>query len=152
MLNGVVTVFTLSPLKRRIVYVSAFEFLAIILSTLFLMALSGSDAKGSLPVAIVVSVAAVIWNYLYNTAFEHWEYKNRIKARSFWIRCVHALGFEAGLILICLPIYMLWYQVGIWKAFTMEVVLLAFFLFYTFIFTLLFDKLFTLPARQDSVS
>lgn len=140
--------FTLSPIKRRVVYVSVFEIIAIILSTLFLMALSGTDAKGSMPVAVMVSVAAVVWNYLYNAAFESWEQRNSIKARTFWVRSLHASGFEGGLILICLPIYMLWYDVGPWKAFKMELALLLFFLIYTFVFTLIFDKVFTLPRHS----
>lgn len=140
---------TLPPLKRRIVYVTLFEIIAVILSTILLMFLSGGDAQDSLPVAIMVSFTAVVWNYIYNTIFESWERRQQIMTRSVRIRCIHAVGFEGGLILFCLPIYMLWYSVGVWKAFTMEAVLLAFFLLYTFFFTLLFDKIFTLPQHQD---
>ncbi|MGP5209337.1 PACE efflux transporter [Psychrobacter alimentarius] len=135
---------TLSPLKRRIVYVVVFEIVAIILSTFVLMQLSNSDASESLPVAMMVSLAAVIWNFIYNTAFEAWERRRRIVNRTLWIRSAHAFGFEGGLVLICLPLYMIWYDVGLVKAFTMEVALLLFFLVYTFTFTLIFDKIFTL--------
>lgn len=138
---------TLSPFKRRLVYVTVFEILAVIFSTSILMVLSGSDAQGSLPVAVMVSVAAVIWNYVYNTLFEIWERRNQVMQRTVRIRCFHAIGFEAGLILLCLPIYMLWYSVGVWEAFVMESILLAFFLVYTFLFTLCFDKIFTLPQH-----
>lgn len=141
------TLITLSPFKRRLVYVAVFEVLAVIFSTAILMGLSGSDAQDSLPVAIMVSAAAVIWNYIYNTLFESWERRNHVMNRTVVIRCFHAIGFEGGLILICLPIYMLWYSVGVWEAFVMESVLLAFFLIYTFLFTLCFDKIFTLPQH-----
>lgn len=146
--------FTLSPIKRRVVYVSVFEIIAIILSTSFLMALSGTDAKSSLPVAVMVSVTAVVWNYLYNTAFESWEQRKSIRIRTFRVRSLHACGFEVGLVLICLPVYMLWYNVGLWQAFKMELALLIFFLIYTFIFTLIFDKVFTLPQQssQEKIS
>ncbi len=66
-------------------------------------------------------------------------------ARTLLIRSVHAIGFEGGLVLICLPLYMLWYDVGLVAAFMMEAALLLYFLVYTFIFTLVFDKIFTLP-------
>ena len=141
--------FTLSPVKRRIVYVSVFETLAIILSTLFLMIMSGGHAVDSLPVAVMVSILAVVWNYLYNTAFETWEQRKNILVRTVRIRCIHSAGFEGGLLLICLPIYMVWYRVGVWQALTMEIALLAFFLVYTFVFTLLFDKVFTLPQQRQ---
>ena len=139
---------TLSPLKRRLVYVTVFEIIAIISSTLVLMWLSHSDVSESLPVAVMMSLAAVIWNFIYNTAFEAWERRRRVKHRTVWIRSVHAFGFEGGLVIICLPLYMIWYDVGLIKAFMMEVALLLFFLVYTFTFTLIFDKIFTLPHHH----
>ncbi|WP_201585612.1 PACE efflux transporter [Psychrobacter jeotgali] len=143
---------TLSPLKRRIVYVVIFEIIAIIASTFVLMLLSGGDAAESLPVAVMVSLAAVIWNFIYNTAFEAWERRRRAAQRTLLIRVIHAVGFEGGLVLICLPLYMIWYDVSVIKAFKMEAALLLFFLVYTFIFTLIFDKIFTLPYQQKSDS
>ena len=139
---------TLSPLKRRLVYVTVFEIIAIISSTLVLMWLSHSDVSESLPVAVMMSLAAVIWNFIYNTAFEAWERRRRVKHRTVWIRSVHAFGFEGGLVIICLPLYMIWYDVGLVKAFMMEIALLLFFLVYTFTFTLIFDKIFTLPHHH----
>ena len=138
----------LSPVVRRIVYVALFEAIAIILSTLLLMFLSDGDAKESLPVAVAVSVIAVIWNYLFNTAFEFWERFNRRTARNFYTRVAHAALCEVGLFLFTVPLYMWWYEVGPWRAFTMEAAILAFFLLYTFIFTWLFDLVFSLPGNQ----
>ncbi len=143
---------TLSPFKRRIVYVIVFEFIAIISSTFVLMKLSNSDASESLPVAMMVSLAAIIWNFVYNTAFETWEERRQIAERTLLIRSVHALIFEVGLVLICLPLYMLWYDVGLIQAFMMEAALLLFFLIYNFVFTFIFDKIFTLPYEYKSLS
>lgn len=139
--------FTLSPFKRRILYVTVFEIFAIILSTLLLMLLNGGTAQKSLPVAIVISVIAIVWNYLYNTAFEATEIRLGLTERTPRVRIVHACGFEAGLVILTIPILMVWFDVGIWAAFKLEAALLAFFLFYTYFFTLLFDKIFTLPGR-----
>lgn len=140
---------TLSPLKRRITYVTLFEIFAILLSTFILMILSGGDAQQSLPVAIIVSAIAVIWNYVYNLLFELWEARNQVMDRTIRIRIIHAIGFEMGLLLFTLPLYMLWYKVGLWTAFTMVAALLVFFLCYTFFFTLIFDKIFTLPIHSQ---
>lgn len=143
---------TLSPFKRRIVYVIVFEFVAIISSTFVLMKLSDSDASESLPVAMMVSLAAIIWNFVYNTAFETWEERRQIAERTLLIRSVHALIFEVGLVLICFPLYMIWYDVGLIQAFMMEAALLLFFLIYNFVFTFIFDKIFTLPYEYKSLS
>ena len=139
----------LSPIKRRFVYVVLFEILAIFLSTLVLMVLSGSNVKGSLPVAIIMSTTAVVWNYIYNSGFEYWEVRQDVKQRTLVIRIVHASGFEAGLVMICLPLYMIWYDVDVWTALSMELTLLVFFLVYTFLFTLLFDQVFTLHHKNN---
>ncbi|GAB6070917.1 PACE efflux transporter [Thiomicrorhabdus hydrogeniphila] len=135
---------TLSPIKRRIVYVVLFEVIAILFSTLILMLLNNSDSQDSLVVAIILSTTAVVWNYIFNTAFEWWEVRKQIKVRTLAVRIVHAVSFEGGLVLLCLPLFMFWYGVGLWDAFIMEAALLLFFLVYTFIFTLLFDQIFTL--------
>ena len=143
---------TLSPFRRRIVYVTVFEIVAIISSTFVLMKLINSEASDSLPVAMMVSLAAIIWNFVYNTAFETWEQRRQIAERTLLIRSVHAFIFEVGLVLICLPLYMIWYHVGLLQAFMMEAALLVFFLIYNFVFTFIFDKIFTLPYHYKSVS
>ena len=138
---------TLSPIKRRLIYVILFEITAILFSTLVLMLLNDSSVQESLPVAIIMSTAAVVWNYIFNTLFEFWEVRQQIKKRTLAVRSIHAIGFEGGLVLICLPLYMLWYNVGVLTAFTMEAALLLFFLVYTFLFTLVFDQVFTLQHQ-----
>ena len=80
------------------------------------------------------------------------EKDEEAKKRTLLIRSAHALGFEGGLVLICLPLYMIWYDVGLIKAFMMEAALLLFFLVYTFVFTLGFDKIFTLPHHYKTAS
>lgn len=139
--------FVLQPHLRRLVYVIVFEVLAIALSTVMLMALSGGTAQNSLPVAIVVSLIAVVWNYAFNTIFEVWERRAQISERTPKVRVVHACGFELGLFFFTVPLYMVWYRVGFVDAFMMEVAILVFFLVYTFVFTWLFDTLFVLPQH-----
>jgi len=135
----------LSPLARRIAYVTTFEILAILFATFLLSALSGGDAQTSLPVAAASSLAAVAWNFIYNALFEAWEERKGIVKRTVVLRVAHAVGFEGGLVLILIPLFMWWYSIGPWMALKMEIALLIFFLVYTFFFTLLFDWL--VPRR-----
>ena len=138
---------TLSPLARRITYVVVFEIFAIAFATILLATLSGGEAQGSLPVAVASSVAAVVWNFIYNTLFERWERLRRIQTRSLGLRVVHAAGFEFGLIAILIPLFMFWYQVGPFDALVMQVALLIFFLVFTFVFTLIFD--YVVPIKRE---
>ncbi len=142
---------TLSPIKRRVLYVTLFEIFAVMLTTFILVVLSGSDTKQSLLLAIIIASTAVVWNFIYNTLFEYWERRKQIKVRTFKVRSIHAIGFEGGLTVVCLPLYMIWYGVGLWTALTMEFSLIIAFLIYTFMFTLLFDKIFTLSHQTIGV-
>lgn len=138
----------LNPLPRRILYVTLFEGLAIVLATLLLALLSGGNPAGNLPVAIAASTVAVAWNFVYNTGFEAWERRRAralgrgdLPARSIGVRVLHTLGFEGGLVLLLIPLFMWWYAVGVMTALAMEAALLVFFLVYTFVFTWVFDLL-----------
>lgn len=131
---------TLSPLTRRLTYVVIFELFAIVLGTLLLGILSDDDSSSNLPVAAASSTAAVIWNFIYNTAFEAWERRSNRSERTIVLRIFHTLGFEGGLVLILIPLFMWWYSVGPLTAMAMEAALLVFFLVYTFLFTLVFDQ------------
>lgn len=133
--------FYLKPRSRKLVYAITFETLAILLSTVLLAILSQSQSHNSLPVAIAVSVIALIWNYIFNSFFELIESKLRIKKRTVMVRLTHAISFELGLFFFTIPLYIWWYNVGFIKAISMEVTILVFFFIYTYLFTLVFDKL-----------
>ena len=61
-------------------------------------------------------------------------------------RTVHALMFEGGLVLICIPVMAWWLQVGYLEALVYEAGLIALFIVYTYAFTWGFDRIFGLPA------
>lgn len=142
----------LPPRLRRIVYCLVFEAIAIAVSVPLLWMLGGGDPYSAVAVAILISVIAVSWNYVFNTLFEAWERRGRSTQRTPLLRCAHAAMFETGLIAATVPLYMAWYQVSLWHAFTMEVSLLAFFFAYTYVFTWAFDKAFALPGASAAVA
>ena len=141
--------FSLQPVTRRIIYVIIFELIAIVLSSMILSGMSDRQVTDSLPVAVGVSLIAVIWNYVYNTLFESWERKKGITSRSVTLRVAHTVLFEAGFIVLAVPMFMWWYQVSFVTAFMMELGILVFFLVYTFVFTWLFDKIVPTAASQQ---
>lgn len=131
-------------LKRKLVYVSLFEVIAIALTTGLLVLLGhGSTLSGA--VAVVISVIAVVWNLVWNYSFEAWEVRQTVKGRSVKRRLVHAIGFEAGLAIMTIPLLAWWLSMSLVEAFWLDVGLLIFFLVYTFIFNWCFDGIFGLP-------
>ena len=137
--------------KRRLIYVGLYEAIAIVLSALLLALMSQGRAVDSLGIAIVASAIAIIWNLLFNTLFERWEKSCSHTSRRLGIRLLHALGFEGGLLLFLVPVLAWWYSVSIWQALLMDVGLLVFFVFYTFVFTWVFDRVFGLPTTRTSI-
>lgn len=135
--------------KRRIVYVSLYETIAIIVSSLIFMAV-GQSAGHSGSMAVVASALAIVWNVSFNSLFERWEARQAVKGRSVLRRVAHALGFEGGLAVILIPLMAWWFEVSLWQAAVMEAGLLLFFLVYTYGFNWAFDRIFGLPASAQS--
>ena len=132
--------------KRKVVYVSLYEGIAIVAATLGLSAMSGHGAQDAGAVAVAASAIAIVWNLVFNTLFERWERAQPVRGRSTARRVAHSIGFEGGLVLWLVPFFAWWLQVSLWQALLMDVGLLMFFLVYTFVFTWVFDRLFGLPA------
>ncbi len=135
-------------LKRKLVYVGLFETIAIVFTSLILIAL-GHDPFYSGSVSVVVSVIAVVWNLTWNTGFEFWEARQSVRGRGLRRRTVHALGFEGGLALMTVPLFAWWLNISLWQALVLDAGFLLFFLLYTFIFNWVFDHVFGLPLSAQ---
>ncbi len=135
--------------KRRVVYVGLYEFIAIVLSAILLELMSNAGTAESLGLAIAASAVAIIWNLVFNSLFERWESRRQQPGRSLGVRIIHAIGFEGGLLVLLVPLVAWWYGVGLWQALLMDLGLLVFFLVYTFVFTWAFDRVFGLPASAN---
>lgn len=131
--------------RRRAIYVTAYEALAILLSSAFLAAIFDASAAHAGAMSVAASAIAMTWNLVYNWGFERWEARQATGGRGFARRAAHALGFEAGLVLALVPLMAWWFDVGLIEAFLLDIGLIVFFLVYTFVFNLAFDRLFGLP-------
>lgn|SRR5690606_10446811 len=132
--------------KRKVVYVSLYELIAIGITSFGLAELAGQELGRASVAAIASSIIAVIWNLVYNTAFEYWESRQSVRGRSLLRRAAHAIGFELGLVVLLVPLFAWWLHISLWQAFVLDLGLIVFFLIYTFAFNLAFDKVFGLPA------
>lgn len=136
-------------LKRKIVYVSLFELFAVALTTTTLMLLAGSSGAHASVAAVASSTVAVIWNFIFNSMFEAWEVRQATKGRSVARRIAHAIGFEGGLVAFLVPLFAWWLEISLWQAFIVDLWIVVFFLVYTFLFSLAFDRIFGLPASAQ---
>jgi uncharacterized membrane protein len=133
-------------IRRKIVYVTLYEAIAIAICTVGFVLASGQGLGRASALSVACSVTAVLWNLVFNHAFERWEARQPVRGRNFARRATHALMFEGGLVLLLVPLIAWWLDVGLWHALVMDLGLVLFFLGYTFGFTWAFDKVFGLPA------
>ncbi|MEK8033326.1 PACE efflux transporter [Ideonella sp. DXS29W] len=133
-------------IRRRLIYATLFEGLAIVFTSVGLAQLSGSAPANATVAGFGSSVIALAWNLVYTTLYERWEARQPIKGRGFRRRAVHAVGFELGLMLMTVPLFAFVLGISWWEAVVYDIGLIVFFLVYTYVFNLGFDKVFGLPA------
>ncbi|AKI00098.1 putative membrane protein [Hoeflea sp. IMCC20628] len=100
-------------------------------------------------IAVISATIATGWNYLYNLLFDHalLRIAGHV-SKTFALRVLHAVVFEAGLLVVLLP-FIAWYLgVSLIQAFLMDVSFAAFYLVYAFVFNWAYDVVF--PIMQPS--
>ncbi|MFS2023338.1 PACE efflux transporter [Massilia sp. GER05] len=132
-------------IKRKIVYVTLYEAIAIASTTAGLAGLADHDAGAAGIASVLASATAVVWNLVYNTLFEAWEARQATRGRSLLRRVVHAIGFEGGLVLAIVPMFAWALDTSLVDAFLLDIGLVAFFVLYSFAFNWAFDLVFGLP-------
>ena len=132
--------------KRKLVYVTAYEIIGMAISALGLALLSGHAPSSTGPLAVVITTLAVSWNFIYNYLFEWWESRQASRTRTLKRRILHAVGFQLTLVVYLIPLIAWWMGITLWQALLLDMALIVIIPCYTFLFNWAFDKLFGLPA------
>lgn len=127
-------------MSERILHAVSFEVIAIAITAPIGAWMLGRSMVEMGSVAIVLSTIAMLLNVIYNMIFDHfWPLSKG--PRSVGVRVTHAIGFELSFIVVGLPIIAIMLNMTLWNAFMLELGFFAFFLFYTYAFNWVFDKL-----------
>ena len=143
------TRFQLQGVRRKVVYVGLYELIAIVIASTALAAGADASLARAGVIAVASSAIAVGWNLVYNTLFERWEARQRVRGRSIRRRVAHAIGFELGFLVLLVPLFAWWFGISLQHALALEIGLALFFLGYTFAFNWAFDKAFGLPTAAQ---
>jgi uncharacterized membrane protein len=133
-------------IRRKLLYVAVFEALAIAFCTVGFAMQSGKSLVHAGALSVATSAIAVAWNLVFTHLFEAWEARQATGGRGIRRRVAHAALFEAGLLLIIVPLTAAWLEMSLPAALLLNIGLAGFFLVYTFVFNWSFDRLFGLPA------
>lgn len=134
-------------IKERLFQACLFETLAILLSLVWvkLLAHVGISQSSESPnnstmllMLISISLIAMVWTFVYNIVFDKVFIGEKL-ARPVWLRVVHILGFEGGLLCFTLPFVMWVMQIGLWQAFLLDISLTVLILVYGFGFYWVYD-------------
>lgn len=125
---------------ERFGHAIGYEFFAILLCSPLVAWMMDKPLHTAGALTVTMSLIAMIWNMLYNAGIDRWVSTPRINW-SAKARFLHGLGFEATLIVWCLPVAAIMLDISIWQAFMVELGFFVFILPYTIIYNWLFDKL-----------
>ena len=98
-------------------------------------------------IGVVSATAATLWNFVFNLGFDRAMLRLRGSVeKTMRIRVLHTALFEAGLIVILIP-FIAWYLgIGLMTAFILDLAVVAFYLVYAFVFNIVYDWAFPIPA------
>ena len=119
----------LRSLGDRIRQIALFEIGGLVLITPPFAWLSGVPLSESLGMLALLALIAAVWNGCYNTGFDWVEGRltgRTADRRPFRLRCLHALGFETGLLILTLPVIMWWTGMGWLEALIADMAKLGF--------------------------
>lgn len=140
----------LRSLPDRLRQIALFEIGGLLLITPPFALLSGVPVTESLGLLAVLALMAAVWNGAYNTTFDWFEGRltgRTADRRPFRLRCLHAVGFETGLLLMTLPVIVWWTGMGWVDALVADIGLAASYTVYALVFNLGYDRIFPItPA------
>lgn len=124
--------------KERVLHALLFEVIALILLTLIAVFITGNDVAKMSGLAIILSLIAMLWNFLFNILFDKLYGEDRY-SRTLWIRLQHGFGFELGMLLFAFPVIMWVLQLGFLKVLLLDIGAMIFFLLYAIAFNWVYD-------------
>lgn len=112
-------------------------------------AVFGRTSGDALTLMVALSVAALIWTPLHNTAFDAIEYRLTGRAasdRPHRLRLLHAVSHEVTPIVVTLPLVVWIGQHSFSDALAINLGLTLFYVAYAYVFYLIYDRLYPLPV------
>jgi uncharacterized membrane protein len=138
-------------ITERIFQAIGFELLAILICTPLMAWIMDKPMLEMGVVTLVIAVLALAWNVVFNGLFDR-VLKRLAIAHNAWVRVVHALLFEGGLVALGVPLIAWWLNVSLWQAFLLDIGVLLFFLPYTYVYHWVYDVVRERLVVRTSVS
>ncbi|WP_147819433.1 PACE efflux transporter [Salidesulfovibrio onnuriiensis] len=134
--------------KDRLRHTILFELLGLVTVTPLAALILNKDMGRIGALAVAISLLAMATNYVFNLAFDHALVRmgRPVNVRPPWMRALHAVLFEATLMLITLPIVAWWLNMSLWQALATDVGFALFYLAYAYVYNWAYDRVFPMPS------
>jgi len=129
---------TNKSITERFFQAVGFETLAILICTPLLAWIMDKPMLEMGVVTLIIAALALAWNVIFNGLFDRLLKRLNI-VHNAWVRVVHALLFEGGLVALGVPLIAWWLNVSLWQAFVLDIGVLLFFLPYTYVYHWVYD-------------
>jgi uncharacterized membrane protein len=127
-------------IQERVLHAVLYEACAMAMLVPLAALLTGNGMGQMGVLALMMSGVAMLFNMLFNALFERAERRWGLR-RTVWVRSAHALLFEGGLVVMLVPLAAWWLDTSLWQALLLDLGFFAFFLPYTYLFNLAYDRL-----------
>ena len=98
-------------------------------------------------IGIASATIATLWNFVFNVLFDRAMLALRGSVqKTLAQRVAHTLLFEAGLVIMLIPLIAWYLGIGLLAALLMDVAIVVFYLGYGFLFNLAYDRIFPVAA------
>ncbi|GGY49119.1 membrane protein [Pseudoduganella albidiflava] len=102
-------------------------------------------------IGIASATLATLWNFVFNVGFDRAMRRLRGSVhKTLAIRVTHTLLFEAGLVVMLIPLIAWYLGIGLWQALLMDLAIVVFYLVYGFLFNLAYDRIFPIAAAAPA--
>lgn len=141
------------PFRDRVRHALSFEAVALAIFIPGSALLFGQPLEHMGFIGIASATIATLWNFVYNWGFDRAMLRLRGGVqKTLAIRVVHTLLFEAGLVVMLIPMIAWYLGIGLWAALLMDVAIVIFYLVYGFLFNLAYDRVFPIAAATPSIT
>jgi uncharacterized membrane protein len=136
--------------KDRVRHTILFEIFGIALCTPLASMLLGKSLISLVSMSIMISIIAMIINYLFNYWFDKTliRLNKPLHVRPVKLRILHATLFEVTLLVVTVPLVAWWLDMSLLAAFFTDIGFSFFFLIYAFVYNWAYDTIFPIPVHQ----
>ncbi len=128
----------------RLIHMLGFEIFGILIFTPLAMLVLNESIFHIGVIAILISLMAMVWNFIYNYIFDLVESSldGHRSTRKISMRLLHALLFEVGLLIVTVPFVAYWLEMNLVAALLVDIGFVVFYLVYALFYNYIFDKIY----------